>query len=366
MYMHMYVYIYIYMTSEKSLNTKSNQNSVPPITLPFFFRFSSGMQAFWKPSKTWRVNGPMMKGKTALGPRWNYGVHIWEPNLGPRPPSSQLTFRGASVYLPFVFRLSWGTDLESLSCPIDVLSLSLSLSPSTGILLSTALSLSFYTKAWSSESGPNANQEHLNESPQLPDNALQGTLYLKWDVHALYAEKSKGKRTQWWFFDKRFYFRWPFRFSSGTCILSTTSVYSSVYLPFFFRDCNFWTHAFCSSVYSSVSLPLFFRDHVFSRMLRFGPLNCWSWFLVILFTFPWWGLFFGCHIYIYIYIRRPCLQGPLGWEAKGFKSEVNVISFIHCCHISRILPAFHEKMLFDGQQISQLVFDGLQVGKLVI
>ena len=121
-----------------------------------------------------------------------------------------------------------------------------------------------------------------------------------------------------------------FRFSSGTCILSTTSVYTSVYLPFFFRDCSFWTHAFCSSVYSSVSLPfffrdlrsehylrlhfrfpsvflpglqllnmcllcfplvfrfssVFFRDHVSASMLLFGPLKRCSWLLIVLFTFP--------------------------------------------------------------------------------
>ena len=53
---------------------------------------------------------------------------------------AQFTFRGASIDLPFFFRLSWGTDLESLSCPIDVLSLSLSLR--LLVSFSTALSLS--------------------------------------------------------------------------------------------------------------------------------------------------------------------------------------------------------------------------------
>ena len=136
-----------------------------------------------------------------------------------------------------------------------------------------------------------------------------------------------------------------FHFSSGTATFEHMHFVLPFTLPFLFR---------CSSG------TMCFQGCCVLDLWIVGP-DFWSSYLHFLDE-----VFFSAVIYIYIYIRRPCLQGPLGWEAKGFKSEVNVISFIHCCHISRILPAFHEKMLFDGQQISQLVFDGLQVGKLVI
>ena len=61
-----------------------------------------------------------------------------------------------------------------------------------------------------------------------------------------------------------------FRFSSGTCILYTTSVYSSVSLPFLFRGCEFRGLAVSASVYSSVSLPFLFRDHVFFKNVDSG------------------------------------------------------------------------------------------------
>ena len=61
-----------------------------------------------------------------------------------------------------------------------------------------------------------------------------------------------------------------FRFSSGTCILYTTSVYSSVSLPFLFRGCEFRGIAIWASVYSSVSLPFLFRDHVFFKNVDSG------------------------------------------------------------------------------------------------
>ena len=61
-----------------------------------------------------------------------------------------------------------------------------------------------------------------------------------------------------------------FRFSSGTCILYTTSVYSSVSRPFLFRGCEFRGIAIWASVYSSVSLPFLFRDHVFFKNVDSG------------------------------------------------------------------------------------------------
>ena len=45
------------------------------------------------------------------------------------------------------------------------------------------------------------------------------------------------------------------RFSSGTCILYSTSVYTSGFLAFVFRDCEFRRVVGWASVYSSVSLP---------------------------------------------------------------------------------------------------------------
>ena len=59
-------------------------------------------------------------------------------------------------------------------------------------------------------------------------------------------------------FTKAFFFR----FSSGTCILYTTSVYTSNFLPLSFRGCEFGRVVVWTSVYSSVVLPFLFRDHV--------------------------------------------------------------------------------------------------------
>ena len=73
------------------------------------------------------------------------------------------------------------------------------------------------------------------------------------------------------------------------------------------------------------------------------------------------------YIYIYIYPPAPACQGPSGWEAKSFKSEVNVIlSFIDISYFkySSNIPSAITIWWSTGQQTGVWQSRGQQAGDI--
>ena len=102
--MYIYIYIYIWLLI-LILNKKYDQNYVPPFTLPFFFRFSSGSLVFWELSKSCGVNTITLKGKRGWGKKRK---QFTTKHDAFRLQSAPLASKNDLPYgvLPFIFRFS--------------------------------------------------------------------------------------------------------------------------------------------------------------------------------------------------------------------------------------------------------------------